>query len=141
MKKEPVPSKATPKDQELEANAKAPHYDRGIIPAETAARQEREEGEFMNPHPHGTNRKSDADIEEGKKSLDTTEGYTVDNEGLIDNFAIEPEMYINEPGDLREEMEEDRAERVEEMHEVNEEESQGKLTIEHDNRPRGQGII
>ncbi len=33
--------------------------------------------------------------------IDTTSGYTVDQEGLINNYAIEPEMYINEPGDLR----------------------------------------
>lgn len=141
MKKEPVPSKATPTDERLEANASAPHYDRGIIPAETAARKEREGGDFMHSDPHGTEHKSDAEVEAGKKSLNTTEGYRVDNEGLVDNFAIEPEMYINEPGDLREEQEEDKAERAEEIREVNAEDSEGKLSMERDARGKGQGII
>ena len=31
--------------------------------------------------------------EEGT-GLDTTEGYTIDESGRLDNFAIEPEMYV-----------------------------------------------
>ena len=40
-------SKSTPTDAEIEAKMEAPHYDRGITPAETAARQEREGSNFM----------------------------------------------------------------------------------------------
>lgn len=65
-------------------------YDRGIIPAETKARVERE----------GDSYKSQPQKRGGEDSIDTTGGYTVDNEGLVNNYAIEPEMYVNEPGDL-----------------------------------------
>ncbi|MBD2328704.1 hypothetical protein [Alkalinema sp. FACHB-956] len=60
-------------------------YDRGIIPAETAARKEREEENYKqvpDENPEG--------------------GYTVDNEGLLNNYAIEPEMYYEVPGDIQE---------------------------------------
>ncbi len=66
------------------------NFDRGIVPAETAARKERE----------GEDYKESAEKEEG--SIDTTAGATVSNEGLANNYAIEPEMYIEEPGDLKE---------------------------------------
>ncbi|HEY9665284.1 MAG TPA: hypothetical protein V6C91_00690 [Coleofasciculaceae cyanobacterium] len=100
-------------------------YDRNIVPAETAARHEREEGDFKaTPH----------------DDRPETQGFTVDKEGLVDNFAIEPEMYVNEPGDLREEQEADRAERVQELREVNEDKD-GQLTMESDKRGKGQGII
>jgi hypothetical protein len=64
-------------------------YDPHIIPAETAARKEREGENFkrLPKHPPGS------------ESLDTTAGFTVDKEGLIDNFGIEPEMYYETPGD------------------------------------------
>lgn len=100
-------------------------YDRNIIPAETAARHEREGGDF----------KSNAHDDRPE-----TQGFTVDKEGLVDNFAIEPEMYVNEPGDLREEEEEDTAERAEELREVNEDKD-GQLTMESDKRGKGPGII
>ncbi len=67
------------------------NFDRGIVPAETAARKERE----------GDDYKEKAEKKEG--SIDTAGGATVSNEGLANNYAIEPEMYIEEPGDLREE--------------------------------------
>jgi hypothetical protein len=105
-------------------------YDDHIVPAETAARKERE-GDSFKKTPH---QPEDA-------SLDTSAGYTVDKEGLIDNFAIEPEMYINEPGDLRQEEEELAAERAQEMNEVNDTDKQGELTEDHDSRGRGTGII
>lgn len=74
---------------ESEHSIKTDSFDRGIIPAETAARMERE----------GDNYKQ---TEEPKSdSIDTTAGQTVSNEGLANNYAIEPEMYIEEPGDLR----------------------------------------
>lgn len=64
-------------------------YDPHIIPAETAARKEREGDNFkrLPKHPPGS------------ESLDTTAGFTVDKEGLVDNFGIEPEMYYDTPGD------------------------------------------
>jgi hypothetical protein len=38
----------------------------------------------------------------GSESIDTTSGFTVDKEGLVDNFSIEPEMYYEKPGDVPE---------------------------------------
>jgi hypothetical protein len=70
-------------------------FDRGIVPAETAARQRRE----------GENYKQKQETEVAEGSIDTSAGATISNEGLANNYAIEPEMYINEPGDLREEEE------------------------------------
>lgn len=52
-------------------------YDPHMVPAETAARLERE----------GENFKQVPDEEP------TTGGYTVDNEGLVNNYAVEPETY------------------------------------------------
>ena len=70
-------------------------YDPNIIPAETAARKEREGDNFkrLPKHPPGS------------ESLDTTGGFTVDKEGLVDNFGIEPEMYYEIPGDVPDEEE------------------------------------
>jgi hypothetical protein len=63
-------------------------YDPGIVPAETAARLKREGKSFMQtPKSEGES--------------DTTSGYTLDREGLMNNYAIEPKMYINKPGDLK----------------------------------------
>jgi hypothetical protein len=65
-------------------------YDPHIIPAEVAARKEHEGDHFkhLTEHPAGS------------ESMDTTKGYRVDKEGLVDNFGMEPEMYYEEPGDL-----------------------------------------
>lgn len=71
-------------------NASSDTFDRAIVPAETAARKERE-GENYKQTP-------DASPED---SIDTTAGYTVSSEGLINNYPVEPEMYIETPGDLR----------------------------------------
>jgi hypothetical protein len=68
-------------------------YDAHIIPAETAARKERE-GEGFKHNP---------ELEDSGESIDTRGGYTVDQEGLANNYAVEPEMYVEVPGDLREE--------------------------------------
>jgi hypothetical protein len=65
-------------------------YDAHLIPAETAARKERE----------GDNFKHLANHPAGSESIDTTGGFTVDKEGLVDNFGIEPEMYYETPGDI-----------------------------------------
>ena len=64
-------------------------FDRNIIPAETAARKDRE----------GEGYKETSDE---KGDFDVSDGQTVSNEGLANNYAIEPEMYIEEPGDLKE---------------------------------------
>lgn len=79
-------------EQNVEHNIEGDSFDRGIVPAETAARKERE-GENYKKQPDKGN--------EG--SIDTSAGATVSNEGLANNYAVEPEMYINEPGDLRDE--------------------------------------
>jgi hypothetical protein len=106
------------------------NYDRGIIPAETAARMERE-GDHYKHTPHQA---EDA-------SLDTSSGYTVDNEGLVNNYAIEPEMYYEEPGDLKAKEDAEALERAEELQEVNETDETGKLTMDGDQRGKGVGVI
>lgn len=88
------------------------NYDRNITSSETAARRERE-GEAFGKTP------------ESEPSLDTTGGYTVDREGLANNYPIEPEMYINEPGDLREKLEAEKRERAKELQEINSEGGKG----------------
>ena len=57
------------------------NYDRAITSAETAARMEREGDDFKET---------------------STPGQTVDREGLANNYAVEPEMYYDEPGDRQE---------------------------------------
>jgi hypothetical protein len=103
-------------------------YDRGIIPAETAARKEREQETYKH-------------LPDEEESLDTTSGYTMDKEGLANNYAVEPEMYVNEPGDLRESEQEEAVRRSQEMKEVNQTDETGRLTIDRDNRGKGPGII
>ena len=65
-------------------------YDPHITPAETAARKEREGENFK----HLPDNPADPD------SIDTTSGFTVDKEGLVNNFAVEPEIYYETPGDI-----------------------------------------
>ncbi|MBN3872499.1 hypothetical protein [Nostoc sp. JL33] len=115
-------------------------YDRGIIPAETAARMERE-GNLYKTIPT-EEREADAptDDQTDPGSIRTTDGYTVDKEGLLNNYAVEPEMYYEEPGDARKQAAEEKAQRVEELGEVNQDE-EGKLTEKGDSRGRGPGII
>jgi hypothetical protein len=106
-------------------------YDRGIVPAETAARMERE-GEAFKHQP---------DELESEDSIHTTGGYSVDREGLINNFAVEPEMYYEVPGDLREQEEALAQERAEELREINQTDESGKLTADHDDRGKGVGLV
>ena len=74
------------------------NYDRAITSAETAARMEREDDDFKeNPEA----------------------GQTVDREGLANNYAVEPEMYYEEPGDRKEIKEAEKAERAAELKDVN----------------------
>jgi hypothetical protein len=115
-------------------------YDRGIVPAETAARKEREGSEFKSTPDKINPEQPTTDDQTDPASIDTTEGYTVDKEGLINNYAIEPEMYVNEPGDLREREEDLQAERIEEVEDVNRD-KEGDLTLESDRRGKGQGLI
>lgn len=123
---------SNPKDStESNPKASADTYDRGIIPAETAARKERE-GEGYKNRPEPT---------EGDDSIDTVGGYTVDKEGIANNFAVEPEMYYEVPGDLREKEAALAEERAKELEEVNRNNEEGKLTTDHDDRGKGVGII
>ena len=106
-------------------------YDPHIVPAETGAREEREGNAFKTrPTEQGTS----------PDSIHTTDGYTVDKEGLLNNYAVEPEMYINEPGDLRERDAQLAAERVEELKDI-QADKQGDLTLEDDKRGHGEGMI
>jgi hypothetical protein len=109
-------------------------YDRGIVPAETAARIEREGGKYKSTPDQDQTEAVEGDI-------DTTGGYTVDKEGLLNNYAVEPEMYYEVPGDLKAQEEALAAERAQEIAEVNETDETGKLTEGDDNRGKGTGII
>lgn len=74
----------------VEHSIEKDNFDRGLVPAETAARKEREGENYKQP------------VEKTEGSIDTSAGATVSNEGLANNYAIEPEMYIEKPGDLKE---------------------------------------
>lgn len=115
-------------------------YDRGIVPAETAARKEREGDQFKSIPHQAKQQEAKTDDQTDNESIDITGGYTVDKEGLANNYAIEPEMYIDEPGDLRKKEENLVAERVEELEEINQD-KEGDLTIEGDKRGKGPGVI
>lgn len=115
-------------------------YDRGIIPAETAARREREGDKYKTLPTEEREASSATDDQTDPESIRTTDGYTVDREGLLNNYAVEPEMYYEEPGDARQEAVEDTAQRVEELEDINEDE-EGKLTEKGDKRGKGSGII
>lgn len=65
-------------------------YDGHLIPAETAARKEREGNEFKHLPKYST----------GSEQIETSGGVRVDKEGLLDNFAFEPEMYYETRGDV-----------------------------------------
>ncbi|MDM9581299.1 hypothetical protein [Nostoc sp. GT001] len=115
-------------------------YDRGIIPAETAARMEREGNKYKTLPTEEGEADASTDDQTDPDSIRTTDGYTVDKEGLLNNYAVEPEMYYEEPGDARQQVAEDTAERIEELGEINQDE-EGKLTDKGDSRGRGSGVI
>jgi hypothetical protein len=125
-------------DKQNDLNAPDPQYDRGIVPAEVAARREREGKHFGEIH-------GEVNDESGDKvspdSIDVTAGQTIDQEGLANNYAVEPEMYINEPGDLRAEQEQGDADRAHELEDVRHDDETGKLTEDHDERGRGPGAV
>lgn len=135
-------SKETKQNPALDSNDRVQEdtYDRGIVPAETAARKEREEGTYkQQPSKTGestakTNDQTEAD------SVDTADGYTVDREGLLNNYAVEPEMYIDEPGDLHDDEYNQQRERDQELHEINQDKD-GELTMDRDMRGKGPGMI
>lgn len=97
-------------------NSKDASYDPNLTSAEVAARIEREKESYK-------------DIPNSQQGPDTTGGYTKDREGLVNNYAVEPEMYVEVPGDLREKEEAKKAERAEELKEI------------HQEGGKGQGII
>jgi hypothetical protein len=68
-------------------------FDPHIVPAETKARKQRE----------GTDYKHTPDNAADSNSIHTADGYTVDTEGLVNNYAVEPPMYVEEVGDLKQE--------------------------------------
>ncbi|MDC0832418.1 hypothetical protein CKA32_004639 [Geitlerinema sp. FC II] len=109
------------------------HYDREILPTETGERLKREGENFQEtPEPA-------KDPSEGH--IDTTKGYTVDREGLANNYAIEPEMYYEVPGDRREKKEALEQQRAEEVETVNETDEDGKLEVGEDRRGKGPGLF
>lgn len=122
------------------ARAQVDTYDRGIIPAETAARHERE-GELYKTLPTET-REAEAptDDQTNTDSIRTTDGYTVDQEGLLNNYAVEPEMYYEVPGDATDTIAQDTASRMQELAEVNEDKAD-ELTEQGDVRGKGTGFI
>jgi hypothetical protein len=115
-------------------------YDPHIVPAETAARMEREGSEYKATPDEEREASEQTDDQTDPDSIRTTDGYTVDKEGLLNNYAIEPEMYYEVPGDARQAEEELHEERVEEYSEINQDEK-GKLTMEGDQRGRGTGAV
>jgi hypothetical protein len=121
----------TPRQQE--------NYDPHITPAETAARMERE-GEKYKHIPNESDR-NQTEPQVNSDSIHTTDGYTTDKEGLIDNFATEPEMYYEQPGDAKAQEEEEQARRAQELEDVNDNEEEGKLGMGKDERGRGPGVI
>ena len=77
-------------------------YDPHIVPAETAARRERE-GDLFKTLPteeREANATTDDQTHSGD-SIRTTDGYTVDKEGLLNNYAVEPEMYYEVHQEMR----------------------------------------
>ena len=68
-------------------------YDRGIIPAETAARIEREGENYKKLPTEEDVASASTNDQTDIYSIRTTDGYTVDKEGWLNNYAVEPEMY------------------------------------------------
>ncbi len=114
-----------------ETNPGIPQYDPHLVPAETAARAAREGDDFLHV---------EHDDPADREHLHTRDGYTVDQEGLLNNYAVEPEMYYHERGDYARQQAAQAADRMHELQELSEDEA-GKLTDEHDFRHRGPGVI
>jgi uncharacterized protein YjbJ (UPF0337 family) len=73
-------------------NVENDSYDAHLVPPEVTARKERE-GDNYKKLPHEV---------ESDDSVNASGGHTMDSEGLANNYAIEPEMYYEEPGDISE---------------------------------------
>jgi hypothetical protein len=67
-------------------------YDRGIIPAETAARIKREGVNYKHLPTEEDTASASTNDQTNISSIRTTDGYTMDKEGLLNNYAVEPEM-------------------------------------------------
>ncbi|MHC5610355.1 MAG: hypothetical protein ACYTXA_04885, partial [Nostoc sp.] len=65
--------------------AESDTYDRGIIPAETAARIEREGNLYKTLPTEEKEADAPTDDQTDPDSIRTTDGYTVDKEGLLNN--------------------------------------------------------
>jgi hypothetical protein len=115
-------------------------YDRGIIPAETAARIAREGEDYKKVPTEEKLSSAPTDDQTNDESIRTTDGYTVDQEGLVNNYPVEPEMYYEVPGDASQKIARDAAERLEELREVSEDKT-GELTEKADKRGKGIGMI
>ena len=115
-------------------------YDRGIIPAETAARMKREGVNYKHLPTEEDLASAATDDQTDIYSIRTTDGYTVDKEGLLNNYAVEPEMYYEVPGDAQEVVEQEKADRIQELREVNQDKT-GLLTEDFDKRGKGPGMI
>lgn len=129
-------------DQKIDSSQRVASdtYDRGIIPAEVAARRKRE-GESYKKLPQEEDfYNASTDDQTNPDSIRTTDGYTVDREGLLNNYAVEPEMYYEVPGDARDSINEDNALRYEELQEAKEDKT-GKLTESSDTRGKGPGLV
>ncbi|HLO84288.1 MAG TPA: hypothetical protein VK203_04625 [Nostocaceae cyanobacterium] len=135
-----VNPKGTDKSIDSAKRVELDTYDRGIIPAETAARKEREGDKYKHIPTEENNANAPTDDQTNAESIHTTHGYTVDREGLLNNYAVEPEMYYEVPGDARQEIIADRVQRLDEIQHINEDET-GRLTDEIDLRGKGTGII
>ncbi|WP_066383972.1 hypothetical protein [Anabaena sp. CA = ATCC 33047] len=122
------------------ARAEVDTYDRNIVPAETAARKEREGDLYKTVPTEEREAAAPTDDQTNAASIHTTDGYTVDKEGLLNNYPIEPEMYYEVPGDATQKAEEDAAARMQELAEVNED-KEGELTEQNDVRGKGPGLI
>ncbi|MDZ7954355.1 hypothetical protein [Nostoc sp. DedQUE09] len=133
-------NEAVKRDTDSSDRAEVDTYDRGIIPAETAARMEREGDRYKTRPTEEREADAPTDDQTDSGSVRTTDGYTVDKEGLLNNYAVEPEMYYEEPGDARQQAAEDTEERIEELGEINQDE-EGKLTDKGDRRGRGPGVV
>ncbi|MDY6802354.1 MAG: hypothetical protein SXA11_00895 [Cyanobacteriota bacterium] len=105
------------------------NFDKNITPSDVASRMEKEGDSF----------KTTPDAE--KEDANTADGYTSDREGRLNNFAVEPEVYVNEPGDLKEKNEAIKAERAGQKLEANQTDEDGKLTMSSDDRTKGTGVI
>ncbi|MFN5873256.1 MAG: hypothetical protein AN488_11755 [Anabaena sp. WA113] len=115
-------------------------YDRGIIPAETAARIKREGVNYKHLPTEEDTASASTNDQTNISSIRTTDGYTMDKEGLLNNYAVEPEMYYEVPGDAREVAAEEKAERLQELREINADKT-GLLTENFDRRGKGSGMI